>query len=102
MKEEIKEKLLKGCGEKEERYGTIIYCGCLLKDNKTRNYCKTCQEKLKQHEETSKAKDEEFIKILSYLQDDVDALQIHHAKCEKVDVWELIEEIKQRIKEKEE
>jgi len=56
-------------------------------------------------EETSKAKDKEFINILNDLQDDVDALQIHRAnldECEKVDVWELIEEIKQKIKEKEE
>ncbi len=48
-------------------------------------------------EKTSKAKDEEFIKILNDLQDDVDALQINYAnldECKKIDVYELIEEIK--------
>jgi len=57
-------------------------------------------------EKTSKAKDKEFINILSDLQDDVDALQIHRAnldECDKVDVYELIEEIKQyKLMEKEE
>lgn len=57
-------------------------------------------------EKTSKAKDKEFINILNDLQDDVDALQKDHAnldECEKIDVYELIEEIKQyKLMEKEE
>lgn len=49
-------------------------------------------------EKTSKAKDKEFINILNDLQDDVDDLQKDYAnldECEKIDVYELIEEIKQ-------
>lgn len=57
-------------------------------------------------EKTSKAKDKEFINILNDLQDDVDALQKDYAnldECEKIDVYELIEEIKQyKLMEKEE
>ncbi len=97
MKDEIKEKLLKGCGKPEERYGTTINCGYLLKDNKTINLCSNCKAKLQQHEETSKAKDEEFIKILEELQDLILKDEVY-----EIDVYDLIEEIKQRIKEKEE
>jgi len=89
MKDEIKEKLLK------EIEDALIW--------ENRSYDERDIKSV--IEKTSKLKDKEFINILSYLQDDVDALQIHRAnldECEKVDVWELIEEIKQNLKEKEE
>lgn len=89
MKDEIKEKLLK------EIEDALIW--------ENRSYDERDIKSV--IEKTSKLKDKEFINILSYLQDDVDALQINYAnldECKKIDVYELIQEIKQRIKEKEE
>lgn len=102
MKDLIKEKILKGCGKPEERYGTTINCGYLLKDNKTTNLCSNCKAKLQQHEETSKAKDEEE---LIFLQEEI-FNPLNRIKLKSVELSYArdmakirIEEIKQRIKE---
>lgn len=86
MTDKIKEKLLKGCGRPDTNDRETL-CG------KNYNYlCPTCQAKLQQHEETSKAKDEEFIKILEELKN----LRLYRSKSCQL----LLRRIKQRIKEK--
>ena len=109
MKYKIQEKLLKGCGIRNGYYSQIehkwITCGGLLNSGK-RVYCPECKSKLQQHEETSKAKDEKFDKILDELKVD----KIYNNFIVDMDTYDdelrvqemivhVIKEIKQRIKE---
>lgn len=96
----IKEKLLKGCGGIAD-HDLIVKCGEEMETGCGMNWlCPTCQAKLQQHEETSKAKNEEFNKIL-----EADILLFEQVSkcldcegCKKI-INKRIQEIKQRIKE---